>query len=100
MIHRLGNDGEYMIDGVSCKRVVEEALRRGWAKRSRVVEVEGGTADVIPMPIPPPSSAPTGAPKSQLEEAARRAGMSVDELIEMRMRTQARVDRVKGDDAN
>lgn len=93
MIHRLGNEGEYLIDGTPCKRVVEEALRRGWAKRTRVVEVEDRTADVIPIPTPTPI--PPGIPKSQLEEAARRANMTVDQLIEFRMRTKARVDRAK-----
>ena len=90
-------DGVYSVGGTPCKELIEEAVRRGWAKRpkstvsvSTIEKEPKHVPAVAPTPVPIPTHTPKSVQPMTLEDRARAAGMTVDQLLDMRMRNKER----------
>lgn len=83
-------DGVYSIGGTPCRQIVDHAVTRGWAKRGIMGLVGGIVKEAKHEAVNvPPAAIPN---ETQLERAARLAGMSVGELVEQRMRVRERME--------
>ena len=105
-------DGVYSVGGTPCRQLIEHAIARGWAKKPKGIVLSQeeqaskpgpklGSTWVQKKEEPNPTPVPIPTPKSvqpmTLEDRAKMAGMSVDQLLDMRMRTRARTQGHEGD---